>query len=404
MLKHKNKKLTFSIKFVATVIFLTFLTSTANSQSVIEKALIKAGFENVREISKQGKEQFYLEGTVFVTKERAFKAIRDVFQIHCNDFNNDKIEVIFLERGIPVYKYYSSKQNKGDNGQIIWRSDPFINEKTNVLSNIDGKKGRFYNESKWRADLKFYPQFRFKNSRLDRMYVLQLNLNPTLELSLWRGALLTAQIILPVYDEYSNEESRVRPGFFTFSQQLKIPGNIHLLATIGNFNMFRSGGDLKIFKPISKSVGIYGQVGVTGWSLPLFDKWLFYDFGQISWRFGANYSMPSKNILFNLNLTQYLENDFAVRGEIIRYFKNAAVGFYVQSLQYEDYLINGGFFFSISLPPYKHNRNKRVRVSTADHFSIEYIARPYPQRGRMYFTSPDESSSFNFFNRILINN
>ncbi|MDP3435918.1 MAG: hypothetical protein Q8S04_01605, partial [Bacteroidales bacterium] len=90
--------------------------------------------------------------------------------------------------------------------------------------------------------------------------------------------------------------------------------------------------------------------------------------------------------------------------EIIRYFKNAAIGFYVQSLQFEDYLINGGFFFSISLPPYKHNRSKRVRVTTADHFSIEYIARPYPQRGRMYFTSPDESSSFNFFNRILINN
>ncbi|MDP3436032.1 MAG: hypothetical protein Q8S04_02190, partial [Bacteroidales bacterium] len=304
MLKHKNKKLPFSIKVLAAAIFLTFLASAANSQSVIEKALIKAGFENVREISKKEKEQFFLEGTAFVTKERAFKAARDVLQMHSNEFTNYRIEIVFLERGIPTHKYFSSKQLRGADEEMIWNSDPFINYKTNVLSNIDGKKGQFYNESKWRADLKFYPQFRFKNSRFDRMYVLQLNLNPTLELSMWRGALLTAQIILPVYDEYSNEESRVRPGFFTFSQQLRIPGNIHLLATVGNFNMFRTGADLKIFKPISKSVGIYGQIGVTGWSLPLFDKWLFYDFGQVSWRFGTNYSLPSKNILFNLNLTQ----------------------------------------------------------------------------------------------------
>ena len=404
MLIHKNKKHPFSFEIAVIIVVFTFLTSLANSQSVTEKALTKAGFENVREISNEGREQFYLEGTAFVTKKRAFKAVEDVLEIHCNEFQNNKIEVIFLDRGVPLYKYYSSKQLRGADGLMIWNSSPFVNEQKKVLSNIDNKKGRFYNESKWRSDLKFYPQFRFKNSRLDRMYVLQLNLNPTLELSLWRGALFTAQVILPVYDEYSNEESRVRPGFFTLSQHIKIPGNIHLLATIGNFNMFRSGADLKLFKPISKSIGLYGQIGVTGWSLPLFDKWLFYDFGQISWRFGTNYSLPSKNILFNLNLTQYLENDIAVRGEIIRYFKNAAIGFYVQSLQFEDYLINGGFFFSISLPPYKHNRNKRVRVTTADHFSIEYIARPYPQRGRMYYTSPDESSSFNFFNRILINN
>ncbi len=404
MLTHKYKKHQYCFKIIATVVYFTFFASLAYSQSILEKALIKAGFENVREISLEGKQQFYLEGTAFSTKERAIKAVKDVFQIYYGEFKNDIIEVTFLNRGVPIYKYFSSKQLRGADGQIIWNSNTLIYEKTNVLSNIDGKKSRFYNESKWKADIRFYPQFRFKNSRLDRMYVLQLNLNPTLELSLWRGALFTAQIILPVYDEYSNEESRVRPGFFTFSQQLKIPGNIHLLATVGNFNLFRTGADLKIFKPISKSVGIYGQIGVTGWSLPLFDKWLFYEFGQINWRFGANYSVPSKNILFNLNLTQYLEKDIALRGEIVRYFKNAAIGFYVQSLQYEEYLINGGFFFSISLPPYKHNRNRRVRVTTADHFSIEYIARPYPQRGRMYFTSPDESSSFNFFNKILINN
>jgi hypothetical protein len=68
-----------------------------------------------------------------------------------------------------------------------------------------------------------------------------------------------------------------------------------------------------------------------------------------------------------------------------------------------DYPINGGFFFAISLPPYKHNRNKFVRVTSGDYFNLEYIARPYTQYARYFTTSPDENSSYNFFNRKLIN-
>ena len=44
-----------------------------------------------------------------------------------------------------------------------------------------------------RVDLILYPQFRFRNSRLDVMYEVQINLNPTLEVNLWRGSKLTAQ-------------------------------------------------------------------------------------------------------------------------------------------------------------------------------------------------------------------
>lgn len=400
MLKFINNENPVIIRIVYVAVLLMVKVLTANGQNLIEAKIIEAGFENVREVDKGGKVTIYAEGTAYVDKERAIAVLKEILR-NTPELRNRDIELIILSNGIPVTLLNSFAGSSKDHNWI--RNIKFKDNKI-VLSNTVRENGGFFNENRWRADLKFYPQFRFKNSRLDKMYVLQLNLNPTLELNMWRGAKFTTQLIIPVHNEYSLEEGRVRPGFVTLSQHLRLPGNFHVMLTAGNFNMFRTGADLKLFKPVSSKMGLYGQFGVTGWSVPMFQKWLFYDFGQISWRIGANYYLPGKRLLANVNISQYLENDIAVRGEIIRYFRNSSVGFYIQSLQYEGYLINGGFFFSVKLPPYKQNRRKWMRITTGDHFSIEYIARPYPQRGRFYFTSPDESSSLNFFNKLLTDN
>ncbi len=272
-----------------------------------------------------------------------------------------------------------------------------------VLSNNDNKIAKnILLDRKWSVDIFFYPQFKFKNAVLTKMYLIQANINPTLHFHMWKGANLTAQLILPIFNEFSLDESKVRPGFITLSQQFHTPGNFLFLATVGNFNMQRAGVDLKAFKNISSSIGVYGQIGLTGWSVPYLDKWYFSDMNKTNWRVGANYFLKSKNVLFNVNLSKYLENDIAVRGEIIRYFGNASIGFFVQSLNYDEYAFNGGFFFTITLPP-RNKGNKRHRISTSEHFALEYIARPYPQRGVLYKTAPNENSNFNFFNNSLLN-
>jgi len=272
-----------------------------------------------------------------------------------------------------------------------------------VLSNIEKKPdGSNFLNRKWSVDLFFYPQFRFKNAVLTKMYLIQANINPTIHFNMWRGAAITTQLIFPAYNDYSSDESKVRPGFITFSQQFNLLDNFQFLATVGNFNMQRAGVDVKFFKNITNIMGIYGQVGVTNWSLAYLDNWYFSDLTKVNWRAGINYFLKSKNVLINLNVSKYLEDDIALRGEVIRYFKNASIGFYLQTLQYEGYTVNGGFFFTILLPP-RNKGNRRIRVSTSEHFSLEYMARPYTKRGVFYKTAPDENSSFNFFNKSLLN-
>ncbi len=210
-------------------------------------------------------------------------------------------------------------------------------------------------------------------------------------------------MIIPLVNDYSDEESKIRPGFVTFSQDLRLPGNFLLRATIGNFNQFRAGADLKILKPMGKNLGIYGQVGITAMSVLLFDKWYYTELNKITWRAGMNYFVKPWNLMFNGNVGRYLGNDLSVRGEVVRFFKNASVGFYVQTIDIEDHPLNGGFFFSIALPPYVHKRSKRIRISPAKYFNFEYLARPYNNEGRIYQTSPDESSTENFFNINRLN-
>lgn len=384
--------------FLLSILFSTICVG----QTDVEKFLIKQGFENVKHISYGGKEFFCLESRAFSTYQRMVAAICESMDSISPRLENSQIDVILLRNKVPFSHFQGNRTLSDSNGKLIWRSDFFVKENFKVLRN-SGTKERFFNSSGGKVDLLFYPQFRFKNTTLDRMYLFQININPTLEIGLWKGSQFTAQLIIPIYNDYSIEESRARPGFITLSQDFKVPGNIQARLTVGNFNQFRAGADLKVFKPIGSKMGLYGQLGVTAWSVAGFKEWYYTDFNKTTWRAGMNYFIRPWNLMFNFNVGKYLAKDFSARGEIIRYFKNASVGFYMQTIEIKDFPINGGFFFSVALPPYIHKRAGGFRISSAKYFNFEYLARPYQNEGRFYQTAPDESSTENFFNPMRIN-
>ena len=388
-----------AFRSLAAVLSLLLVGTGIFAQSAIEEALFAKGFENVRHISKAGKEIIFIESESFTHGDRVVESVKNAVETLIPEFKSKNIEVILMEERIPKFRMYSTLAD--DPSSSRWYSDFNVEEGIAALNDIDGKK--FENSSFGKVDLKFYPIFRFKNSRLDVMYLLQLNINPTLEISLWRGATATAQVIFPLLNDYSTEEGRIRPGFLTLSQQFRLPFNIHAMATVGNFNMFRAGADLKLYKPVGSRTGVYAQFSYTAYSVPFFNDWYYTNPDKFTWKLGANYIVKPWNLMFNLNLAKYLGNDLSVRGEVTRYFRNAAVGFYVQTMDIPDFPVNGGFYFAISLPPYKHKRNKFVRVSAGNYFPLEYIARPYTEHGRYFTTSPDENSSYNFFTKMRLN-
>ena len=404
-------------KVAVSAFLLLFVSIGAFAQSLVESSLIRSGFENVRHITADGKEIVFIESRAFTTNERLLDAAMRSVEEVSDQFAAKNVEIILMEERIPKFRMFASLETLGATGHLNWKSDFNVSDsynKLNLEGNLENKETKFYNSSFGKIDILFYPIFRFKNSVLNKMYLLQLNINPTIEMSLWKGASVTAQVIFPVVNDYSTEEGKIRPGYLTFSQQFRLPYNVFAKATVGNFSMFRGGVDLKLFRPVGKRIGVYGQISYTAYSLPMFDDWYYNDFDKLTWKIGANYFVKPWNLMFNFSVAKNLGKfdptdeafagkDISARGEIVRHFKNASVGFYIQTMAIEEFPLNGGFFFAIALPPYKQFRNKFVRVSTGNYFPLEYIARPYPDYGRYFTTSPSENSSDNFFTKMRLN-
>ena len=52
--------------------------------------------------------------------------------------------------------------------------------------------------SAWKLDLIVYPDLFLENNTFDELYTYAINLNPAIEMELWKGGKVTAQVILPI--------------------------------------------------------------------------------------------------------------------------------------------------------------------------------------------------------------
>ena len=124
------------------------------------------------------------------------------------------------------------------------------------------RKKKRKNSSLFKVDIVVYPELKLKNLVITQIYQVLFNLNPAIEVSLWKGMKFIGQVIIPVYNEYGSSYEQVRQGYIALSQSVRLPYNIFLTATIGTFNNYRWGGTLDakyIFKDERFSVD--GRIG-----------------------------------------------------------------------------------------------------------------------------------------------
>ena len=369
------------------------------AQTPLERELLSSGFENVRQLKGETGSYVFLEPVPFRSMRDAVDAVTGRIGA-AGDSAGGPMTVVWTEDRIPKFVL----ETGGYPDSVRWRLDFDTRDAREAwkrsLTSRPGAK-RFLRSSAGRVDLILYPQFRFRNSRLDVMYEVQINLNPTLEVNLWRGSKLTAQLIVPILNEFYKEESRVRPGYLTLSQRFRLPANVLAKATFGNFSMNRWGADLKLFKPVGRHFGIYAEAGLTGISYLYFDGWSYAPMSKGTWMAGGNYLWNRFDLMFDVSAARYLGDDIGATAKVTRYFRRAAVGFYVQKTQKVDY--NGGFYFALALPPYRIKRRRPVRVAPSRYFEMVYNAKAYLHYGRNYETSPDDNCAENFFNATRYN-
>ena len=232
------------------------------------------------------------------------------------------------------------------------------------------------NSSLFKVDVVVYPEVSLKNLIITQIYQVLFNLSPAVEVSFWKGMKLTAQVVVPVYnDGYGRLADKVHPGFLTLQQTVRLPYNMWITGTLGAFNASRYGGDLKVFHVLKadERFSFEGRIGLT--AAYKWDGFEFY-YGtkmRLTWSLGTNFYWPQYNVQVSLKGEQYLLGEKGVRFDLIRHFRYCSIGFYAMKAQGAK--SNGGFRFQVALPPYKYKRKGYIpRVTPSKNMGIAYNA------------------------------
>jgi hypothetical protein len=385
------------------VFFLPVYAADCQGQtSVISKKLAAIGFENVRAFRINHDLFISLENNIFRWNVTGICIALDTIAKYAG--GEDRLLLYILEKDIPrIMIKTSAKEWTKYTGSSMPESTIISDLEvgyveyglTNGLKTIAP-----LNPAVNKIDIVLYPQFILQNTLLSQIYEIQLNLAPAIEVSLWKGMQFTGQVIFPLKNDLGSEGDHIRPGFVTLAQEFNIPHRWFGRLAFGNFNADRYGTDFSLNHPFKNNRWEVGMnVGLTGSSFFYDEKWITSEINHLSWFVRSRYFYPKYNLQFDLSYGRYINSDYGFRADCTRHFKAATIGFYAM---YTGDELNGGFHFSIPLPPRKRNRKHVLRLVPPRFFDWEYNAGTEFYYGRYYETRPNENRSEHWNNPISI--
>jgi hypothetical protein len=340
-----------------------------------------------------------LENHYLENKYKSLHKTLDVVGQQLGDIGRARI--IYMDYDIPTHiiDVESCTETAREEGGKAIKKDVRIYNFTTIATWENIKGNRVLNERTNRFDLILYPQFKLQNRKLSRIYEIQLNLSPALQISLWQGMLFIGQIIFPIVNDLESEGDVIRPGFMVVSQQFRIQ-NTYGKLSLGNFNSNRYGVDLRLnYRPFNKKYGFGFNAGLTGRSTFHDGTWERGELESFTWFVKANYYLPYYTLRFDLSFGQYVNHDVGPRIDCTRFFANSAVGFYAM---YTDKQINGGFHFAIRIPHLHKKKTRSINVLFPHYFDWEYNAGTEFVKGLYYEVRPNENRIEHYANPYFL--
>ena len=336
-------------------------------------ALVEMGFENVG-WTEDGNERVYvLQNSAYRLQGVGIGKAVDVIQ-KMGLPEEKSCRIIVLDNNVPQISLYYHPI-KGDSVLQAERDDWNVSyELGDTWKNA--RKIKLKNSSLFKIDVLVYPQLAFKNLVITQIYQVLFDLSPAIEVSLWKGMKLTAQLKIPVYnDGYGRFEDKVHPGHITISQRFRLPYNVFGKVTVGCFSADQYGVDAEFYRPFKdERFSLMARIGYTGMGYWSGFRYV-YDpsTALVTWSLGGSFYWPQFNTQFNLKAEQYLLKEKGVKFEMIRHFRYCSIGFYAMKAEHAK--MNGGFRFQVALPPYKYKRKGYIpRVNTSANMGIVYNA------------------------------
>ncbi len=372
--------------------------------------LVEMGFENVG-WTEDGKERVYvLQNSAYRLNGVGIGKAVDVIQ-KMGLPDKKPCRVIVLDNNVPQISLYY-KPIIGDSVPEASRAD------WNVSYDLGGawkeaRKIKRENSSLFKVDVVVYPELSLKNLVITQIYQVLFNLSPTIEVSLWKGMKLTAQMVIPIYNDgfemmseaVYNIYDRVHPGCVSLSQTVRLPYNTWATFSIGHFMANRYGVDLRMQHVLKadERFSFDGGVGYTG--ACYWDAFTcHFDTKKVwTWNLGANFYWSYYNLQTSVKVSQHIQGEKSIRCDVIRHFRYCSIGFYAEKGN-RGIRSNGGFRFQIALPPYKYKRKGYMpRVTPSKNFGMAYNAGNERNYYKIYRVMPsDNIMQNNSFNPYFI--
>ncbi len=386
-----------------TVLIIAGLLMTTGIHAQVAEKLKALGMENIRLAETEGTTTVAFEDNVY---RGTYRGIGQAIASALDGMQEGTLEMVALENSVPqlsivlpaalVADYKTGTISIKDIYacmELSYATDEAMERLKPVRETVNG--------SAWKVDIVLYPDIYLENSRFDKLYAYEVNLAPAVELSPWKGAMVTAQVIFPIATNRYGEAKQIRPGVITLSQEFRLKNNFLGRFVAGNFTNNRIGMQAEMgYRADNGRWELGARVGTTGYSAVVKGEgWVIGEKQRVNAALKGSLYEPRFNLQMDLQVGRFVYGDYGVRGDCTRHFGEYAIGVYAACIEGE---VNGGFHFAIPLPGKKWKRNKAVRLRPAQYFAEEYSMRSWgtwidDNLGATYSTRPNENRSERFY-------
>lgn len=350
-----------------------------------EQTLLSLGMEEIRVAQTDSVCTIAYEDNIYRGTYRGLAAVIEALRSLPETEQAATYELVVLDDRIPRLLLTLPRQTAAL--EVSYDTDE-------AMRRLKGKERR--NKMAGRIDVVLYPELFLQNSWLDKLYGVAVNFSPAIRMDLWKGAVLTGQVVLPVYTNMTDFRKYIRPGVITLRQEFRLPGGVLGRLTAGNFTGNRMGVDAALrYQPARGRWLVGANVGLTGSSTCYGGEWVVSTWRRVSGSVWGWYNEPHYGLQIDLAAVRLVYGDMGARLDCRRHFGEVTVGVYGL---FTDGEMNGGFHFALPIPGTKRGKRRAVRFRLPEYFAHEYRARhggSYGDEllGYSYEVRPDENGS-----------
>lgn len=355
------------------------VSQTADTAAV--RRLREAGFENIR-AARSG-------DTLFVAAENrawrwAPRGAGEMAVAAAAGSNCSVLSLTLLSRGIPVTTLTFT------GAALANPADTTPGAVTARLSDAAWRRHlrsvRPVHRSFLKGDISVAPLLRMQFGNYDHPLEGQFSVVPSMTVDLLPGLSATAQVIVPLFGNLSTdpEGNAIRPGLVTIGYAARLPFNIFASVAAGYFTRNRYGvaGEARMFF----FNGRLSAGAAAGWTGNARMDGGYFTYGpadRFTWGLDAAFRVARYDLTLKAGYGGYIAGDRGWRVEAERQFGEISLGFY--AMQTGD-VVNGGFSFTVPLPPRRYGTKGPVRLRPASYVAWEYRAKGLPSAGRSFDT------------------